>query len=100
MGIILFLFFTTLTSILQVTFLPALEVWGAVPNLLLVVVLSWVILGEYKVAAWWAFLGGFLVDLYSGITFGLPSEARISKSSVASIPASSANTFTSESMFG
>jgi len=70
---ILFLFITLvlLLTVLQTSFLPHFELLGSVPNLILVFIVSWCILKNYKNGLFSAVLGGFLLDLFSSTFFGI-----------------------------
>ncbi len=61
----------SLLAILQASFLPHFELLGSVPNLMLVFVISWCILKNYKNGLYGAVLGGFLLDLFSSTFFGI-----------------------------
>jgi rod shape-determining protein MreD len=56
--------------ILQVSFLPHFKIYETIPNLFLLIVVSWVILRQHFSAYFWGFLGGVLLDLNSQILFG------------------------------
>lgn len=70
---ILFLFtiLVLLLSVLQASFLPHFELLGSVPNLMLVFIISWCILKNYRNGLLGAVLGGFLLDLFSSTFFGI-----------------------------
>ena len=55
----------------QVSFLSHFVLHRAIPNLVLVVLVSWSILQSYNQAYLLALLGGVVLDLYSGTLFGL-----------------------------
>lgn len=57
-------------SILQVSLLSQFRLLQAAPNLILVAIISWCILKEYKNAFIWAIGSGFILDLFSDIFFG------------------------------
>lgn len=67
---IIFFFFIVLLVIFQVSFLPYLKIYNAVPNLLLVAIVSWCIIKNYKAGYYWAIIGGFLIDLFSQTSLG------------------------------
>lgn len=67
----LFVFLILLLAVIQASFLPHFELLGSVPNLMLVFVISWCILKNYKKGLLSAVLGGFFLDLFSSIFFGL-----------------------------
>jgi rod shape-determining protein MreD len=69
----LIILFLLLAVVLQTTIFSALTVWGVAPNLVLVLVLLLVILKSFK-ETWLAVLAtGLLLDLFSGLPFGLIS---------------------------
>ena len=57
-------FFSNLKSLLIVT-----------PNIILVVLFSWVLIGKHKNAYVGALVGGLLIDIYSGVMFGTTALA-------------------------
>lgn len=62
-----------LAVVLQTTALSVLAVWGVSPNLVLVLILILVIFKKFKKVWWLAVLAGLLLDLFSGLPFGLIS---------------------------
>jgi rod shape-determining protein MreD len=71
MKIFLFIVVIFLTVVLQISFLSNFEILRAIPNLLLVFIITWNILKNYKNGFFWAMLGGALVDLFSNSLFGI-----------------------------
>lgn len=67
----LFIIATFIAVILQVSFLSHFEILRAAPNLLLVCVISWLVLKDFKASFFWGILGGGFVDLFSGSFFGI-----------------------------
>lgn len=65
---IIFIFFAAITSI---AILPYFKIFGVIPNLIFLIMLSFLYLGEEKIALVWAALGGILLDLVSPMRFGL-----------------------------
>lgn len=59
--------------ILQASFLPHFRIYHVIPNLFLLVVVSWVLLHEYRRAYLWGFFGGLLLDLNSEMFYGISS---------------------------
>lgn len=57
--------------VLQVSFLPHFKIYNVIPNLFLLILVSWAILRQYQQAYIWVFLGGLLLDLNSQILFGV-----------------------------
>jgi rod shape-determining protein MreD len=64
-----FIFF--LISVLQLTIIPRLALFGAIPNLVLVLIILWSVLFGFKKSFWLALVGGFFLDLFSGPYFGI-----------------------------
>lgn len=71
MVLTLFIIIILLLSIIQASFLPHFELLSSVPNLMLVFVISWCILKNYKNGLLGAILGGFFLDLFSSTFFGI-----------------------------
>lgn len=71
MRFFLFIVLIFLSVVLQVSFFSHLELFNAIPNLILVSVVIWCILKKYRVGFLWAILGGALLDLYSSSFFGV-----------------------------
>jgi len=67
--IIFFVFFISL--ILQTTVLPLLQVWGIMPDLLLVLIVFNALFSNYVIGGLTGFLVGFLQDLLTGRFLGL-----------------------------
>jgi rod shape-determining protein MreD len=57
-------------TLFQVTVLPELTILGVKPELMLLAVLGWSLLRGPEEGMIWAFLGGALLDLFSGGPFG------------------------------
>jgi len=66
-----------LAIILQVSAAPFLVVFNTGPNLILILVLTLVILKTFKRTWWMVVLTGFLIELFSGLPFGLISLSLI-----------------------
>lgn len=60
-----------LAVIFQATFIPHLAIWQVAPNLVLIIILSWSILTDSKKTLGWALIAGLLLDLFSGLPFGV-----------------------------
>lgn len=71
MVLFLFIILVLFLTIIQTSFLPHFELLSSVPNLILVFVVSWCILKNYKNGLLSAVLGGFLLDLFSSTFFGI-----------------------------
>lgn len=64
--------FTLLVGlILQTTLAPRLAIDSVAPNLLLVIILFWVVLADFRKIWWLIILAGLVWDLFSGLPFGL-----------------------------
>jgi rod shape-determining protein MreD len=57
-------------TLLQVTLIPRLSVWGVFADLPLLLVLSWGLLRGAREGAVWGFVAGLFTDLFSGGPFG------------------------------
>jgi len=62
-------------ALLQTTALPALEILGVRPELMLLMVLAWSLLRGVEEGLVWAFLGGLMLDLFSGGPVGASALA-------------------------
>jgi rod shape-determining protein MreD len=62
-------------AILQSTLFKQLNFYGAVPNLVLIIVVAWGLLRGGRESYLWAFVGGLALDLLSGGPLGLSSLA-------------------------
>jgi len=62
-------------ALLQTTALPALKILGVKPELMLLMVLAWSLLRGVEEGLVWAFLGGLLLDIFSGGPLGASTLA-------------------------
>lgn len=62
-------------ALLQATALPALEILGVKPELMLLMVLAWSLLRGVEEGLVWAFVGGLALDLFSGGPVGASALA-------------------------
>lgn len=64
-----------LAAVLQATVFASLRpvLFGSAPDLVLLVVLAWAIHDPDREGVVWAFIGGLLIDLFSGAPLGLSS---------------------------
>lgn len=58
-------------AVLQTTAMPLLTIWGVMPELMLLVVVSWNVLAGMENGVLWALAGGMLLDALSGGPFGV-----------------------------
>ncbi len=61
--------------LLQATVLPHLRVFGGQPDLVVLLVLAWSTLDQEQEGLAWAFVGGLLLDLFSGTPIGVSALA-------------------------
>ena len=59
-----------LASVLQATVLARFHVFGGTIDLVLLLTLSWTLIGEWQGGIIWGLLGGLLLDLLSGAPLG------------------------------
>jgi rod shape-determining protein MreD len=64
-------------ALLQATILPHLRVFGGQPDLVVILVLAWATLDSDQEGMAWAFVGGFFLDLLSGVPLGVSSLALV-----------------------
>jgi rod shape-determining protein MreD len=62
-------------ALFQTTALPALKIFGVKPELMLLTVLAWSLVRGVEEGLVWAFLGGLMLDLFSGGVFGASTLA-------------------------
>jgi len=62
-------------ALLQATALPALKILGVKPELMLLTVLAWSLLRGVEEGLVWAFLGGLMLDIFSGGPLGASALA-------------------------
>lgn len=60
-----------LVALVQVSTLPAFAIGSVVPDLILVIVVSWALLRGLRSALAWALVGGLCLDLLAGSPFGM-----------------------------
>jgi len=72
-----------IVALLQVTALPAFKVLGVKPELMLLTVLAWSLVRGVEEGLVWAFVGGGLLDLFSGGPFGASTLALLAASFIA-----------------
>lgn len=60
-------------TLLQGGLLPLLAVRGGRPDIILLIIVSWSVLGRDWEGMVWAFVGGMLLDLFSGAPLGVSS---------------------------
>ncbi|MBN1286959.1 MAG: rod shape-determining protein MreD [Anaerolineae bacterium] len=70
MGNFLGLVLLSVVAILKSTLMPHLQVRGGAPDLMLMIIISWALLAPYEEAFTWAFMGGIVQDLLSGVPLG------------------------------
>jgi rod shape-determining protein MreD len=63
--------------ILQATVMPELRIQGGMPDLVLLLVLAWSLMGGFEQGIIWAIVGGMLQDLISAAPLGTTSLALV-----------------------
>ncbi len=63
--------FLGLAAIAQIAWLPLVPIFGYKVDLVLILVVSWGLLGPAGQAAQWGFIAGLVLDLASGLPFGV-----------------------------
>jgi rod shape-determining protein MreD len=74
-----------LSVMLQGSVLPWLRVRGGQPDLVLLIVVSWSLLGKNVEGLAWAFAGGLLLDLFSGAPLGVSSIGLVAAAYIAGL---------------
>jgi rod shape-determining protein MreD len=64
-----------LAAILQAAIIPRIRVYFGQPDLIVVIVLAWALLDRGQEGLFWGFVGGFILDLFSGVPMGMSSFA-------------------------
>jgi rod shape-determining protein MreD len=73
LGIPLFL----VGAVLQAALVPRLRIFGGQPDLIVVIVLVWAYLDRTQEGLVWGFVGGFFIDLLSGVPPGISTLALV-----------------------
>lgn len=73
-------------ALLQATLLSRVNLWGARPDLMLLVVLAWAVVRSADEGLVWGFIGGLIVDLFSGGPFGATALALLTVAFLAGQP--------------
>jgi rod shape-determining protein MreD len=74
-----------LSVLLQAGVLTHLRLLGGQPDLVLLIVVSWSLLGRNPEGIVWAFAGGLLLDLFSGAPLGVSSVGLVLAAYVAGV---------------
>jgi len=72
--------------LLQSVLLSRVNLWGARPDLMLLVVLAWAMVRNVEEGLLWAFIGGLILDLLSGGPLGAISLALVAVAFLAGRP--------------
>lgn len=67
--------FSVLVAVIQATLIPMLPTGQARPDLMLVIVVAWGIVRGGGESVVWGLTGGLLLDLFSGVPFGVQTVA-------------------------
>lgn len=73
-------------ALIQSVFLSRVSLWGARPDLMLLVVLGWAIVRNLDEGLVWGFIGGLIVDLLSGGPLGATPLALLAVAFLAGQP--------------
>ena len=84
-GFLTALWLLPVLALLQTTLAPRLVVNGAMPGLVLVAVVNWGILRGTDQGMMWGLIGGFCVDLFSGLPMGTSTVAMVVVASLVSL---------------
>jgi rod shape-determining protein MreD len=60
-------------ALIQATILPHLRIYSGQPDLVVVIVLAWTVLDRGQEGMIWAFIGGLILDIFSGAPMGITS---------------------------
>lgn len=63
--------FLILVAVVQIAWLPLVPIFGFKIDLALIVVVAWGLIGPFGQAAQWGFIVGIILDLASGLPFGI-----------------------------
>jgi rod shape-determining protein MreD len=74
-----------LIALLQVSLVPHFSVRGALPSIMLLLVVDWGILRGTDEGMLWAFIGGLCIDTLSGWPFGTSTVALVAVASAVSL---------------
>lgn len=73
-------------ALIQAVLLSRVNLWGARPDLMLLVVLSWTVVRGAEEGLVWGFIGGLIIDLFSGGPFGATMLALLAVAFLAGQP--------------
>lgn len=74
-----------IAAVLQASLVPEIRIGEAGPDLVLLLVLSWTLLGGFEEGVYWAIAGGIMLDLLDGTPTGLTAMALVLVSFAASL---------------
>ncbi len=77
MGRYLSIPFLVVAAVLQSTVIPAIRIGGGGPDLIFMLVLSWMMLADTQEGLVWAMVGGITQDLVSGLPTGTSALALV-----------------------
>jgi rod shape-determining protein MreD len=66
-----------IVAVLQASLVPEIRIGEAGPDLALLIVISWTLLGGFEEGVYWAVAGGVLLDLLDGTPTGLTAAALV-----------------------
>jgi rod shape-determining protein MreD len=73
-------------ALIQTTLLSRIKLWGARPDLMLLVVLVWAVVRGIDEGLVWSFIGGLLIDLFSGGPLAATALALLAAALIAGQP--------------
>ncbi len=65
------IFIILIIGIIQIGIMPYLSFEHVIPNLIFIILITNILLGQDQTALWWLVLGGLILELFSPLPFGL-----------------------------
>lgn len=73
------------TALLQLTFVPHVQIGGAQPDLVLVFAVTMTVIGDVESGLVWAFVGGLMIDVLAPRPLGMTAFALLISVGIASV---------------